>query len=92
MGWQDTKSGDWITSWGESSESEWLERELDLRPGSYSLRSLGENLSFRSPAYDEFNELFLYDLTDSRSGVTRKVVIGEISNGIYAVGYWRGQE
>lgn len=86
--WRDTASSGWVMSWGEGTERAWLERALGLPKGGYRLDSLRGTLDFRDPHYGERKDLHLYDLVEPRG--TRKVVLGEISNGIYAVGYWQG--
>ena len=85
--WRDTTAPNWVMSWGEGSERAWLERALGLVPGAYRLDGLQASLDFRDPKYGDMKDLFLYDLVQPQG--TRKVVIGEISNGIYAVGYWQ---
>ena len=85
--WRDTTAPNWLMSWGEGSENAWLERTLGLSKGGYRLDSVRGALDFRDPKYGDLKALFLYDLVEPRG--TRKVVIGEISNGIYAVGYWQ---
>jgi hypothetical protein len=89
--WRDTASPDWVLSWGHIEENDWLERELGLSRGRYRTESLQTRLSFKEPRRGEQKNLSLYDLVDQRSDAVRKVVIGEITNGIWAQGYWRGQ-
>jgi hypothetical protein len=89
--WRDTASPDWVMSWGRVDETDWLERELGLKPGRYRLVSLRERLRFVDPKYGELKDLFLYDLTVGSGAETRKVVTGELSNGIWAQGYWKGR-
>ncbi len=88
--WRDTTSPGWVMSWGEGTEDTWLERKLGLSKGGYRLDSLRIRLDFRDPKYGDLKDLSLYNLVEPRG--TRKVVLGEISNGIYAVGYWRDTE
>jgi hypothetical protein len=91
MPWQDTTSPDWVMRWGALDDDPWLEQQLSLVPGGYRRERADGSLTFVSPHYAGETHAFpLYDLIDTRSGRRWKHVFGEITNGIYAIGYWRG--
>lgn len=88
--WRDTASPGWVLSWGRGDETDWLERELGLKPGRYRLERGEGRLTFIEPHRGERKDLFLYELTVRDGEKPLTVVIGEITNGIWAQGYWRG--
>jgi hypothetical protein len=56
--------------------------------GSYEARTLSETLAF---VHDHHTyRLNAYDWRERATGRTRRVVQGEVSNGVWAVGYWKG--
>ena len=67
----------------------WIEAALGLKPGSYAERGAGESLTFVDPHYGENKRLSVYELV-APDGRVHKVVAGEVSNNIWAIGYWAG--
>jgi hypothetical protein len=90
MPFRDATSPDWVIRWGTDYDLGWVEQALGLSPGSYDERQAGESLTFIEPHYGEQKHLSLYDFADRATGGVRKVVIGEISNNVWAIGYWKG--
>ena len=88
--WRDPSSPDWMIRWGVDYDLSWLERELNMPAGTYEKRSLGDALEFVEPHRMEIKGLHPYEFIDRATGRSRKVVIGEITNGIWADGYWTG--
>ena len=90
MTFRDATSPDWVIRWGTDYDFGWVERALGLAPGSYEQRELREWIAFIEPHYGETKHLGLYDFAERTTGRVEKVVAGEVSNNIWAIGYWKG--
>jgi hypothetical protein len=88
--WRDTSSPDWVIRWGTEGEPRWLERELGLLEDGYEQRNLGVWLNFIEPLYGETKSLAVYEFEEAGTARVEIVVWGEITNNIWAQGYWKG--